>query len=246
MTGVEYYTDTVWHCKSTTSSLFPLSNLFWSCISAMSPQHWAHWIKKWVLSRDNVTIILDLTNFSLSLSVYILFLGGFSSTSCLPHILTASLAPSPQSRVTPPTLSTFACLSSPVVSCTVNILSLVNMYKGIFEEGCSQFMWWRFREIRWLNGKAKIMLTCQLFRCYLLVCATVTQYSHTDSHILIITQISAITIIIVLRKQKIILYIHIIIFPRKIFCWYRCTFYCLVAPNATIYTQYKKRTGLFY
>lgn len=46
MTRVEYYANTVWHCKSTTSSLLSLSNVFPSCISAMSPQHWAHWIEK--------------------------------------------------------------------------------------------------------------------------------------------------------------------------------------------------------
>lgn len=46
MTGVEYYADTVWHCKSTASSLLPLSNGVWRCISAMSPQHWAHWIEE--------------------------------------------------------------------------------------------------------------------------------------------------------------------------------------------------------
>lgn len=28
MAGVEYYADTVWHCKSTASSLLPLSNVF--------------------------------------------------------------------------------------------------------------------------------------------------------------------------------------------------------------------------
>lgn len=121
MAGVGNYADTVWHCKSTASSPLPLSNVFKmyfghvpSALSSLTKE-------KNECCRETMSLVFYISR--ISPSPRVLFFSEVSSSPLkFPTFLAASLPLSPQSRVTPPTLIWFACLSSSFISCSVDIL----------------------------------------------------------------------------------------------------------------------------